>query len=131
MQLANLNKWMARAKADQETLRRTLKARFEKDMIISAGKEGTQTVDFTLQGVPGKLKVEQKINRSLDQKLVPAVIKELPKTVVAKLFKTEYKLSITAYRNLTPEQLAKVEPIVKVSAGIPTITFTAEEQDTE
>lgn len=128
-QLANINKWMAKAKADQETLRRTIKARLEADMIIQTGKEGTQTVEFSVDGVAGKLKVEQKINRSLDQKLVPAVMKELPPTVRAKLFKAKYEMSLTAYRNLTPEQLAKVDPIVKVSAGIPTVTFTPADSD--
>lgn len=122
--LANLNRWMAQAKADQETLRRTIKARLERDMIINRGKEGTQTVEFSMHGVPGKLKVEQKVNRSLDQKLVPDVMKKLPKTVVAKLFKTKYEMSVTAYRNLTPEQLAIVDPVVKTSPGIPTVTFT-------
>lgn len=122
--LANLNRWMAQAKADQETLRRTIKARLERDMIINRGKEGIQTVEFSMHGVPGKLKVEQKVNRSLDQKLVPDVMKKLPKTVVAKLFKTKYEMSVTAYRNLTPEQLAIVDPVVKTSPGIPTVTFT-------
>ncbi|EAP3072128.1 hypothetical protein D9891_23965 [Salmonella enterica] len=122
--LANLNRWMAQAKADQEMLRRTIKARLERDMIINRGKEGTQTVEFSMHGVPGKLKVEQKVNRSLDQKLVPDVMKKLPKTVVAKLFKTKYEMSVTAYRNLTPEQLAIVDPVVKTSPGIPTVTFT-------
>lgn len=115
---------MAQAKADQETLRRTIKARLERDMIINRGKEVTQTVEFSMHGVPGKLKVEQKVNRSLDQKLVPDVMKKLPKTVVAKLFKTKYEMSVTAYRNLTPEQLAIVDPVVKTSPGIPTVTFT-------
>ncbi|MEA4022414.1 hypothetical protein VBJ55_22555 [Enterobacter hormaechei] len=127
--LSNLNKWMAKAKEDQELLRRTIKSRLERDMIISKGKEGTQTTDFSLHGVPGKLKVEQKINRSLEQKLVPEVMKKLPKVVAAKLFKAKYDMSITAYRNLTPEQLAIVGPIVKVSPGIPTVTFTAAETD--
>ena len=122
--LANLNRWMVQAKADQETLRRTIKARLERYMIINRGKEGTQTVEFSMHGVPGKLKVEQKVNRSLDQKLVPDVMKKLPKTVVAKLFKTKYEMSVTAYRNLTPEQLAIVDPVVKTSPGIPTVTFT-------
>lgn len=129
--LANINKWMAKAKADQETLRRTIKARLEADMIITSGKEGTQTVDFSVDGVAGKLKVEQKINRSLDQKLVPAILKELPKAVGIKLFKVKYELSLTAFRNLTPEQFAKVDPIVKVSAGIPTVTFTPADSDEE
>ncbi|UNY42461.1 hypothetical protein [Escherichia phage vB_EcoM_IntR] len=115
---------MAQAKANQETLRRTIKARLERDMIINRGKEGTLTVEFSMHGVPGKLKVEQKVNRSLDQKLVPDVMKKLPKTVVAKLFKTKYEMSVTAYRNLTPEQLAIVDPVVKTSPGIPTVTFT-------
>lgn len=133
-QLANVNKWMAKAKVEQETLRRTIKARLEADMVIQTGKEGTQTIDFSVCGVEGKLKVEQKINRSLEQKLVPSILKELPKAVGIKLFKVKYELSLTAYRNLTPEQLAKVDPIVKVSAGIPTVTFTpaaADEEATE
>ena len=120
---------MAQAKIDQETLRRTVKARLERDMVISTGKEGTQTVDFSIHGVPGKLKVEQKINRTVNQKLVAGVIKELPKIVAAKLFKVKYELSVTAYRNLTPEQLAKVDPIIKVSPSIPTVTFTAADTD--
>lgn len=128
-QLANINSWMAKAKVQQETLRRTIKARLEADMVIQSGKEGTQTVDFSVDGVAGKLKVEQKINRSLDQKLVPAVLKELPKAVGIKLFKVKYELSLTSFRNLTPEQMAKVDPIVKVSAGIPTITFTPAADD--
>lgn len=130
-QLANVNKWMVKAKADQETLRRTIKARLERDMVIQSGKEGTQTIDYSVCGVEGKLKVEQKINRSLEQKLVPGILKELPKAVGIKLFKVKYELSLTAYRNLTPEQLAKVDPIVKVSAGIPTVTFTPAEADEE
>ena len=130
-QLSNINRWMAKAKDDAETLRRMIKTRLEADMVIATGKEGTQTVPFSIDGVPGKMKVEQKINRSLDQKLVPNVIKELPKIVAAKLFKVKYELSLTAYRNLTPEQLAKVEPIVKVSPGIPTVTFTPAETDGE
>lgn len=130
-QLANVNKWMVKAKADQETLRRTIKARLERDMVIQSGKEGTQTIDYSVCGVEGKLKVEQKINRSLEQKLVPSILKELPKAVGIKLFKVKYELSLTAYRNLTPEQLAKVDPIVKVSAGIPTVTFTPAEADEE
>ena len=129
IQLANVNTWMAKAKAEAETLRRTIKLRLEKDMIIQTGKEGTQTIEYSVNGVPGKLKVEQKINRSLEQKLVPEVMKKLPKVVAAKLFKAKYDMSITAYRNLTPEQLAIVDPIVKVSPGIPTVTFTAAETD--
>lgn len=128
-QLSNINRWMAKAKDDAETLRRTIKGRLEADMVIATGKEGTQTVDYAMDGVPGKLKVEQKINRSLEQKLVPEVIKKLPKLVAAKLFTIKYDLSLTSFRNLTPEQMALVEPIVKVSAGIPTITFKPTETD--
>ncbi|QTD79435.1 putative structural protein [Escherichia phage vB_EcoM_fHy-Eco03] len=123
-QLTNVNTWMAKAKADAETLRRTIKARLEADMAIQTGKEGTQTIEYAVNGVPGKLKVDQKVNRSLDQKLVPEVMKKLPPVVRAKVFKTKYELSLTGYRNLTPEQLAIVEPIVKVSPGIPVVTFT-------
>ena len=123
-QLTNVNTWMAKAKADAETLRRTIKARLEADMAIQTGKEGTQTIEYVVNGVPGKLKVDQKVNRSLDQKLVPEVMKKLPVAVRAKVFKTKYELSLTGYRNLTPEQLAIVEPIVKVSPGIPVVTFT-------
>lgn len=123
VQLTNVNTWMAKAKAEAETLRRTIKLRLEADMIIQTGKEGTQSVDFSVNGVPGKLKVEQKVNRSLEQKLVPEVMKQLPVAVRAKVFKTKYELSLTGFRNLTPEQLAIVEPIVKVSAGIPTVSF--------
>lgn len=130
-QLTNVNVWMAKAKADAETLRRTIKARLEADMAIQTGKEGTQTIEFAVNGVPGKLKVDQKINRSLEQKLVPEVMKQLPVAVRAKVFKTKYELSLTGYRNLTPEQLAIVEPIVKVSAGIPTVTFTPAEDNGE
>jgi hypothetical protein len=126
IQLANVNTWMAKAKAEAETLRRTIKLRLEKDMIIQTGKEGTQTIEYSVNGVPGKLKVEQKVNRSLEQKLVPEVMKQLPVAVRAKVFKTKYELSLTGFRNLTPEQLAIVEPIVKVSAGIPTVSFTAD-----
>lgn len=126
IQLANVNTWMAKAKAEAETLRRTIKLRLEKDMIIQTGKEGTQTIEYSVNGVPGKLKVEQKVNRSLDQKLVPEVMKQLPVAVRAKVFKTKYELSLTGFRNLTPEQLAIVEPIVKASAGIPTVSFTAD-----
>uniref|UniRef100_A0AAU8GJP8 Uncharacterized protein n=2 Tax=unclassified Rosemountvirus TaxID=2738372 RepID=A0AAU8GJP8_9CAUD len=123
-QLTNVNTWMAKAKADAETLRRTIKARLEADMAIQTGKEGTQTIEYAVNGVPGKLKVDQKVNRSLEQKLVPEVMKKLPVAVRAKVFKTKYELSLTGYRNLTPEQLAIVEPIVKVSPGIPVVTFT-------
>lgn len=130
-QLANLNTWMAKAKAEAETLRRTIKLRLEADMIIQTGKEGTQTIEYSVNGVPGKLKVEQKVNRSLEQKLVPEVMKQLPVAVRAKVFKTKYELSLTGFRNLTPEQLAIVEPIVKVSPGIPTVTFTPVENDGE
>lgn len=131
VKLSDINRWMTKAKATTETLRRTIKARLEADMIIATGKEGAQTVDYSVNGVPGKLKVEQKVNRTLNQKLVAGVMKQLPVATRAKVFKTKYELSLTGYRTLNPEQLALVEPIIKVSAGIPSITFTPAVADDE
>ena len=127
--LDRLNRWMSKAKADGETIRRLLKARLERDLVIQSGKEGTQTIEFSVNGVHGKLKIEQKVNRTLDQKKVPEVMKKLSPAIRAKLFKTKYDLSVTGYRNLSPEALAIVDPIVKASPGIPVVVFTPDEPE--
>lgn len=123
VELRKINHWQEKANARATELRYAIKENLEQSMKINRGYEGVQTVAETVQidGKQFKLQVEQKVNRSLDQKKVADVMKLLPKAVVTKLFKTKYDFSVSTMRNLTPTDLAKFNECLKESAGIPTI----------
>lgn len=123
VELRKIKHWQEKASARENELRYAVKERLEQQMQINKGHEGIQTVadPVEIDGIKFKLQVEQKINRSLDQKKVLEVIKLIPKTVGAKLFKTKYDFSVAEMRKLTPDNLTKFQQCLKESAGLPTI----------
>lgn len=123
VELRKIKHWQEKASTRESELRYAIKDLLEQQMKINRGHEGVQTVADTvvIEGRQFKLQVEQKINRSLDQKKVAEVQKSLPKTVAAKLFKTKFDFSVAEMRKLTPDNLAKFQACLKESASLPTI----------
>lgn len=123
IELRKIKHWQDKASTRESELRYAIKDLLEQQMKINRGHEGVQTVadPITIEGRQFKVQVEQKINRSLDQKKAAEVQKAMPKTVAAKLFKTKWDFSVAEMRKLTPDNLAKFQACLKESAGLPTI----------
>lgn len=118
IELAKINAWLEKGKAQADTLRQEIKQEALRLQLIP-NKEGAASVEFAVNGVEGKLTVTRKINRTLDQKLVPALKKELP----PELFKEKTELVTSAFRKLDDMQLNILSVGMKESEGLPVISW--------
>ncbi len=118
IELSKVNAWLAKGKAKADSLREEIKQEALRLQLIE-NKEGAASVEFAVEGIEGKLTITRKVNRTLDQKLVPVLKKSLPPS----LFKEKTELVVSAYRNLTPQQLEVLASGMKESEGLPTISW--------
>lgn len=118
IELAKINAWLEKGKAQADALRQEIKQEALRLQLIE-NKEGAASVEFPVNGIAGKLTVTRKINRSLDQKLVPALKKELPPG----LFKEKTELVTSAFRNLDARQMGILSVGLKESEGLPVISW--------
>lgn len=124
VELGKINRWMDEAKAKAESLRREIAMDAIRLKLIE-NKEGAANTEYAVNGVEGKLTITRKVNRTLDQKLVPDIKSQLP----AGLFKQKEELVVSAYRKLTPEELAVLAPALKESEGLPVISWEPVKKD--
>ena len=122
--LAKINRWMDEAKVEAESLRREIAMDAVRLKLVE-NKEGAANTEYAVNGVEGKLTIIRKINRTLDQKLVPGIKAELPDG----LFKQKEELVISAFRKLDDKQLAILAPALKESEGLPTVTWEPVKKD--
>jgi hypothetical protein len=118
VELDKVNAWLAKGKARADALREEIKQEALRLQLIE-NKEGAASVEFPVNGIAGKLTVTRKINRSLDQKLVPALKQYLP----SDLFKEKTELVVAQYRKLSAEQLSILANGLKESEGLPVISW--------
>lgn len=118
IELSKINEWMAKGKACADALRTEIMQEALRLQLIP-NKEGAASVEFAVEGIEGKLTVTRKINRTLDQKLVPALKKELP----PELFKEKTELVTSAFRKLDDMQLNILSVGMKESEGLPVISW--------
>ena len=118
IELNKVNEWLAKGKAKADSLREEIKQEALRLKLVE-NKEGAASVEFAVEGVEGKLTITRKVNRTLDQKLVPVLKQSLPPS----LFKEKTELVVSAYRELTPQQLELLTSGMKESEGLPTISW--------
>lgn len=122
--LAKINRWMNEAKVEAESLRREIAMDAVRLKLIE-NKEGAANTEYAVNGVEGKLTITRKINRTLDQKLVPDIKAKLP----AGLFKQKEELVVSEFRKLTDEELKVLAPALKESEGLPVISWEPVKKD--
>lgn len=122
VELDKINKWLAKGKATADALRWEIQREAVRLQLIH-NKEGAASTEYAVNGVEGKLTVTRKINRTIDQKAVPELLKVLPK----ELLKPKYELVISAYRKLDEKQLGMLSLGLKESEGLPTVEWVAKE----
>lgn len=122
--LAKINRWMDEAKVEAESLRREIAMDAVRLKLVE-NKEGAANTEYAVNGVEGKLTITRKINRTLDQKLVPGIKDKLP----AGLFKQKEELVVSAFRKLTGEELKVLAPALKESEGLPVISWEPVKKD--
>lgn len=122
--LAKINRWMDGAKVEAESLRREIAMDAVRLKLIE-NKEGAANTEYAVNGVEGKLTITRKVNRTLDQKLVPGIKAKLP----AGLFKQNEELVVSEFRKLTDEELKVLAPALKESEGLPVISWEPVKKD--
>lgn len=118
LQLNKITAWLAKGKAEADALREEIKQEALRLQLIE-NKEGAASVEFAVEGIEGKLTITRKVNRTLDQKLVPKLKEALPPG----LFKEKTELVVSAYRKLDNKQLGILSTGMKESEGLPTISW--------
>lgn len=118
VELEKIEKWLAEGKSKAETLRREITMDAVRLKLV-ADKEGAANVEFAVNGVEGKLTITRKINRTLDQTLVPGIKSLLP----AELFKQKEELVVSEFRKLNENQIAVLAPALKESEGLPVVAW--------
>lgn len=124
IELGKINRWMDEAKVKAESLRREIAMEAIRLKLID-NKEGAAHTEYAVSGVEGKLTITRKVNRTLDQKLVPGIKAQLP----AGLFKQKEELVVSAFRKLDENQLAVLAPALKESEGLPVINWEPVKKD--
>lgn len=117
-ELSKVNEWLTKGKAKADALREEIKQEALRLQLIE-NKEGAASVEFAVAGVEGKLTITRKINRTLDQKLVPVLKQALP----PELFKEKTELVVSQYRKLNDKQLEVLASGMKESEGLPVISW--------
>jgi len=118
LELNRINDWLVKGKAQADSLREEIKQEALRLQLIP-NKEGAASLEFAVEGIEGKLTITRKINRTLDQKLVPALKKELP----PELFKEKTELVVAQFRKLDAKQMDILSVGMKENEGLPVISW--------
>lgn len=120
-QWADQRKTLAAAKAAESMLRKSVFHR-----LFPAPVEGTQYADL---GGGWRMKCQLPYNRKIDERVLPAVLKELPDGTEDKLVRYKPDLDVKYYKGMPEEMRAVFDECLTTEPGSPQLSFVPPKEE--